>query len=129
MKNPSKHPTDALNSLRSVSEAYGMEWNEDTMLAIATEFLNGLHLGDAFHQHCLNAAKASLSGTADLGVTVSDEDDEDSPGFFDVDVCRIGYGHKTLRIEADSREEAESKALDEAGNHTRRTLPTTRSKA
>lgn len=39
-------------------------------------------------------------------------------GDFDVEVCRTGYGHRTLRITgASSPEDAEQRALDEAGNH------------
>ena len=33
-----------------------------------------------------------------------------------VDVLRIGYGRKEIEVEADSADEAKSKALDEAGN-------------
>ena len=35
---------------------------------------------------------------------------------FDVEVQRIGYGFRTLRIEAATAEEAREKALDIAGN-------------
>ena len=34
-----------------------------------------------------------------------------------VDVCRTSYGVKTLEIEANSPEEAQELALDQAGNH------------
>jgi hypothetical protein len=36
---------------------------------------------------------------------------------FDVEITRIGYGYKTIRVEADTEDEARQKALDEAGNH------------
>jgi hypothetical protein len=36
---------------------------------------------------------------------------------YDVDVCRMGYGHLTLRVQAKNAKEAKRKALDEAGNH------------
>jgi hypothetical protein len=35
---------------------------------------------------------------------------------FDVDVCRIGYGHRTLRIRAADAKKAVEQALDVAGN-------------
>ncbi len=36
---------------------------------------------------------------------------------FQVEVCRIGYGFATIEVEADDQEQANAKALDEAGNH------------
>jgi hypothetical protein len=36
---------------------------------------------------------------------------------WDVPVCRVGYGHNTLRVEARTAEEAKQIALEEAGNH------------
>lgn len=36
---------------------------------------------------------------------------------FDIDVTRTGIGFATIRVEAPNQQEAESKALDEAGNH------------
>jgi len=36
---------------------------------------------------------------------------------FDIEVCRISYGFRTINVEAQSQEEAERIALDEAGNH------------
>jgi hypothetical protein len=36
---------------------------------------------------------------------------------FDIEVTRTGIGFATIRVEAQSRQEAEFKALDEAGNH------------
>jgi hypothetical protein len=38
-------------------------------------------------------------------------------GTFTVTVCRIGYGFKDIQVEADSQQEADEKALDEACNH------------
>ena len=35
---------------------------------------------------------------------------------FDINVVRTGYGFKTISVEANSLEEAEEKALDEAGS-------------
>jgi hypothetical protein len=37
--------------------------------------------------------------------------------YFDVEVMRIGYGYSTIRVRAISEEEANEKALDEAGDH------------
>lgn len=39
------------------------------------------------------------------------------PAEFEVDVCRIGYGARTLVVKACSAAEAKELALDEAGNH------------
>lgn len=36
---------------------------------------------------------------------------------FDIDVTRIGTGHRTIPVTANSLEEAQEKALDEAGDH------------
>ena len=36
---------------------------------------------------------------------------------YTVSVTRIGYAHLDIEVEASSPEEAEQKALDEAGNH------------
>ena len=36
---------------------------------------------------------------------------------FDVQVTRIAYAVKTIRVEADGPDEARQKALEEAGNH------------
>lgn len=36
---------------------------------------------------------------------------------FKVDIVRISYSNKTIEVEADTQEEANNKALDEAGNH------------
>jgi hypothetical protein len=36
---------------------------------------------------------------------------------YTVGITRIGYGHRDLEIEADSQEEAEDKAIDEAGSY------------
>ena len=36
---------------------------------------------------------------------------------FDVGVCRIGYGFGSIEVQASSQEEANEKALDEAGDH------------
>ena len=36
---------------------------------------------------------------------------------FKIDVCRIGYGCKTLEVEAATLEEAQIKAMNDAGNH------------
>jgi len=36
---------------------------------------------------------------------------------FAVEVCRIAYAHKTIKVEAESQEEAEEKAVDIACNH------------
>lgn len=35
----------------------------------------------------------------------------------EIEVCRIGYGHKILTIEADTMKEAQERAIDEAGDH------------
>jgi hypothetical protein len=37
---------------------------------------------------------------------------------FKVHVCRTAYAHLYLEVEADTQEEAEKKALDEAGDHS-----------
>lgn len=37
---------------------------------------------------------------------------------FSVEVTRIGYATKEIEVNADTQEEANAKALDEAGNHT-----------
>jgi hypothetical protein len=37
---------------------------------------------------------------------------------WDVPVCRTGYGHATIRVEADTEEEAVAEALEVAGDHT-----------
>lgn len=36
---------------------------------------------------------------------------------FQVEVLRISYGFATIEVEANNEEEADAKALDEAGNH------------
>lgn len=36
---------------------------------------------------------------------------------WEVEVCRISVGFRTLQIEADTRTEARGKALDEAGDY------------
>lgn len=36
---------------------------------------------------------------------------------FDIQVTRIGYGHATITVEAESQEEAQELALDQAGDH------------
>ena len=36
---------------------------------------------------------------------------------YQIEVCRIGYAHATIEVEASSMKEAENKALEEAPNH------------
>lgn len=36
---------------------------------------------------------------------------------FKVDVCRVGYGFRTITVSAVTQEEAEEKALDQAGDY------------
>lgn len=36
---------------------------------------------------------------------------------YQVEVCRISYGFRTIEVEADSPEEAQKKARDEAGDY------------
>lgn len=36
---------------------------------------------------------------------------------FDVEVTRIGYGYRTIRVTAETEDEAINKALDKAGNY------------
>ena len=36
---------------------------------------------------------------------------------FNVNICRIGYSTKDIEVEASTQEEANIKALDQAGNH------------
>lgn len=45
------------------------------------------------------------------------EDIHEGTRRFDVNVCRTAYGFLTITVEAASPEEAEGKALEEAGNH------------
>lgn len=35
---------------------------------------------------------------------------------FKVNICRIGYSHKEIEVEAENEEQAKEKALDTAGN-------------
>ena len=37
---------------------------------------------------------------------------------YDVEVCRIGYGFRTIRIDSSNEDEAVDKALDSAGNYS-----------
>ncbi len=37
---------------------------------------------------------------------------------YEIEVCRISFAHATIKVMAHSQEEAESLALDEAGDHT-----------
>lgn len=37
---------------------------------------------------------------------------------FEIEVCRVGYGFATIPVEANTLEEAETIALDEAGGHS-----------
>ena len=37
---------------------------------------------------------------------------------YKVNVCRIGYAHCTIEVDAKNKKEAEEKALDEAGGHS-----------
>ncbi len=104
----------ALAAIQAVSETHGMAWNDNSMLALATEFISEQKQGDAFFAFCL---KAAADQGADSNSAGAPEPDDDGPGFFGVDVCRCGFGHKTLRIKADSAAEAQQNALDEAGNH------------
>lgn len=41
-----------------------------------------------------------------------------NPTEYAVQVCRTSYAHCTIKVMAHSQEEAESLALDEAGDHT-----------
>lgn len=51
-------------------------------------------------------------------VNLQDEDPEDKPErFYNVSMCRIGYGHNVLVAKARSEKEAEEKALDIAGDY------------
>ena len=54
------------------------------------------------------AASSATRWTTKLTAPVSSRSKSAAPGF----------GHKTLRIKADSAADAEAKALDEAGNHS-----------
>ena len=36
---------------------------------------------------------------------------------YKLEICRVSYAHNTINIEANSEEEAKTKALDEAGDH------------
>jgi len=36
---------------------------------------------------------------------------------YQVEVCRISYGFNIIEVEAESKEQAKEKALDEAGDH------------
>jgi hypothetical protein len=44
-------------------------------------------------------------------------DQSAEPRLFSVEVCRVGYGFATIEVMAISQEDAEEKALDEAGDH------------
>jgi hypothetical protein len=114
MSTQQKH---ALTAIQSVSDGFGMAWNDNTMLALATEFITEKNLGNRFFDFCTRHAQNSACAFDNIaGDPMADEDD--GPGEFDVDVCRTGFGHKTLRIKADSAADAEEKALDQAGNHS-----------
>lgn len=45
------------------------------------------------------------------------EEVHEEPREFTVEICRIGYSNRTVKIMAHSLSEAEEIALDEAGNH------------
>ena len=96
------------------------------MLALATEFIDRFpQLGDAFFEHAKRAAEDSSGSDVSVQDRESYSDDQDranyvsdeGPGVFEVNVCRVGYGHATLRIAADDVRDARLRALDEAGDH------------
>lgn len=55
-----------------------------------------------------------------LGIEMTDPYSERSekPEEYEIEVCRISFAHATIKVMAHSQEEAESLALDEAGDHT-----------
>jgi hypothetical protein len=45
------------------------------------------------------------------------ESDDKPETFYNVEMCRIGYGSRVIAVKAQSEKEASEKALDEAGDH------------
>jgi len=66
--------------------------------SVCTVYLDGSN--DTCHG-CVNGSKFKLA-----------EEKE-----YNIEVCRIGYGFKTITVTANSQNEAEEFALDEAGDH------------
>ena len=49
--------------------------------------------------------------------TISKEEMGIEPQEFKIEVCRIGYGYRTIKVKAFDQTEAEQLALEEAGNY------------
>ena len=65
-------------------------------------------------------AISQLSRAAALCDKILNKEVGEAPGEeieFDIPVTRIGYAHATIRVKARSQEEAEERALDEAGSY------------
>lgn len=56
----------AYNTIIEVSKKYGQEWNVDTMLALACEYIDNQEADDAWEDFLVEAANDPDSGTCDI---------------------------------------------------------------
>jgi hypothetical protein len=73
---------------------------------------------EEFFLQCSNCYYEFPLGLAKVFLSRPDESLEGKPEkFYNVEMCRIGYGSRVIVVKARSEEEASEKALDEAGDH------------
>lgn len=76
---------------------------------------------DGFFDQALNeiyAAQVEADKAFQKTISVDATNSTSEVQEFEIEVCRIGYGYRTFTISARSLEEAEAKALDEAGGYS-----------
>ena len=84
--------------------------------ATGTELLSNISY--AVVGHTGNTLEVTVTGDVS-SIEVEDVDAEQLPMLeFEVQVSRVGYGCRTIRLSARTAEEAEDIAADDAGNHT-----------
>ncbi len=56
----------ALNDLISVSESYDVNWDENSMLALACQYLDSLDLDESFFYYLVGIAESEANYKSDL---------------------------------------------------------------
>lgn len=87
-----------------------------SMEATGTELLSNISYSVVGHQG--NTLSISVVGSVEMIDDAEEVPERDLPRIdFEVDVTRIGYGHRTVTISARTEDEAVNLADDDAGNH------------
>jgi hypothetical protein len=94
-------------------KAQGMALSHSALLEMMAASL-GQKNWQVLHQKLLQEEPAVLTATTPPLAMVT----PDSPGVYEVDICRTGYGFVTILVNANNAQEAEDLAHDEAGSHS-----------